>query len=238
LRNFSPLGRNFKHPAILKGEGGGEMWKNYLAAGLISLLIVALAVPAGAQDRSGMSGGQSNQGDQYGRKDQAPVQTQSGDEQKQPQREPWAAFFYIGSDKLLNAKVKDRNGKDAGSVSNLILDGSGKVAYVIISHGGFAGMGSRKISVPAGAVTVSGTGDQRTLTLNFDNEHINSSPEFNSLADLNDRVYAETIYRFFGLQPGWGEEAGRSMQSRGAGGSADQYQLQFQERPLEQESHK
>ena len=178
------------------------MWKNYLAAGLISLLIVALAVPAGAQDRSGMSGGQSNQGDQYGRKGQAPVQTQSGDEQKQPQREPWAAFFYIGSDKLLNAKVKDRNGKDAGSVSNLILDGSGKVAYVIISHGGFAGMGSRKISVPAGAVTVSGTGDQRTLTLNFDNEHINSSPEFNSLADLNDRVYAETLYRFFGCSQG------------------------------------
>ena len=58
---------------------------------------------------------------------------------------------------MIGATVQDHNGKDTGSVSNLILDRSGKVACVTVSEGGSAGIGAKKISVPVGAVWFPGS---------------------------------------------------------------------------------
>ncbi len=128
--------------------------------------------------------------------------------------------MYLDANKLIGATVKDRNGKDTGSVSNLILDRSGKVVYVIVSEGGFAGLGAKKIAVPVGAVTVSATGDKQLLTVNVDEQHLKAAPEYNSVANLADSLYSETIYRFFGLQPQWSEpgQAGQGQASQQTGG--------------------
>lgn len=160
---------------------------------------------------------------------------------KEKTKKQQAASMYLDANKLIGATVKDRNGKDTGSVSNLILDRSGKVIYVVVSEGGFAGLGAKKISVPAGAVTVSANGDKQLLTVNVDEQHLKAAPEYISLANLSDPLYAETIYRFFGLQPQWSEQdQGGSVQGAESEesqqlGNQNQWRFQEQQTPQGQQ---
>ncbi len=142
--------------------------------------------------------------------------------------------------------MKDNTGKDVGKVSNLIFDRNGKVVFVIMSHGGFAGVGGKDISIPAVAVTLCGSGDKREVRLNIGEEQLNSAPEYSNLADLVNPMYTDTIYRFFGLQPQWSERASSSagsqqMQSQGAQQQSfpsQQSQWHFQDTAGQQQKNK
>lgn len=55
----------------------------------------------------------------------------------------------IASDKVEGTGVFDPNGRSLGSVSNVMIDKyTGKVAYVVLSFGGFLGLGERYHPLP------------------------------------------------------------------------------------------
>jgi hypothetical protein len=55
----------------------------------------------------------------------------------------------IGSDKVEGTSVYDRQGNSLGSVYNFMVDKvTGKVAYAVMSFGGFLGMGERYHPIP------------------------------------------------------------------------------------------
>lgn len=55
----------------------------------------------------------------------------------------------IESDRVEGTTVYDRAGNDIGSISRLMIDKqTGKVAYVIMSFGGFLGVGSEEFTIP------------------------------------------------------------------------------------------
>jgi sporulation protein YlmC with PRC-barrel domain len=59
------------------------------------------------------------------------------------------AALTIASDSLLGTKVFDRDGKEVGTISKLMIDArQGKITSAIIKHGGRLGMGGKEISVP------------------------------------------------------------------------------------------
>lgn len=161
-------------------------------------------------------------------------QTQAKSEQKQSESKGKAASMYLDGKEIMDSRVKDRNGNDVGSVSNLILDRTGRVTYVIVSSGGFFGYGGKKVSIPAEAVTITQKEKNREITLNVDKEHLDSAPEYNNLANLDNALYVDTVHRFFGLQPRWNN---RSMQQQGQfqssqqpmQGQSQQNQWKFQE---------
>ncbi|HSR13397.1 MAG TPA: PRC-barrel domain-containing protein [Thermodesulfobacteriota bacterium] len=183
-----------------------------------------------AQDQSGQMGqqsqmsgqgqsGQINQGrqEQSGQKQQRAKSQDDQDMQR-------AASMYLDGQKLIGSDVKDKSGKNIAKVSDLILDRNGKVVYVIVSHGGVAGFGGKDISIPVGAVTLSGSGKDRYFTLNLSAEELNSAPQYNRLADLVNPRYVDTTYRFFGLQPQWGDQGAMG------GGQIQPEQQQLQQR--------
>ncbi len=49
---------------------------------------------------------------------------------------------------LLNAEIKNRQGEDLGEIEELVLDKTGKIKYVVISHGGFLDIGDKVVAVP------------------------------------------------------------------------------------------
>ncbi len=231
--------------------------KKYFAAGLAAAFALATVTLADAQMQGsgqgepstpGTQGGpgmttqsQDRQmGQQPGQADRQMGQTgqtaqQQRDRQSQARKEDEqvrqkAASMYLDGKEIMGAKVKDRGGKDVGSVSNLILDKTGKVAFVIVSHGGVAGFGGKNVSVPVGAVTLSGSGEKKQVVLNVSEEQLNSAPEYNHLADLMNPTYTEVTYRFFGLQPQFGEQEStqaQQMQSQESGKSQQsQWHLQ------------
>ena len=65
----------------------------------------------------------------------------------------------IAADDLENAKLRSPDGKDLGSISELIIDpGTGRVAYAVVELGGFLGIGEADFAVPWALFTPSGDG--------------------------------------------------------------------------------
>lgn len=51
--------------------------------------------------------------------------------------------------KIIGTKVYNKDGENIGKVDDLIVGGDSMVSFAVISVGGFLGMGSRHIAVPA-----------------------------------------------------------------------------------------
>ena len=82
-------------------------------------------------------------------------------------------FNLIASDKVEGTNVYRSNGDKIGSIERLMLDKlSGKVAYAVMSFGGFLGIGQKDVAiapdsfqmVPASASRSSGSGSSIELT--------------------------------------------------------------------------
>jgi hypothetical protein len=78
---------------------------------------------------------------------------------------------------------------------------SGRVVEVIVSSGGFLGMGDELSAVPPTALRFTKYGD--TLQLDASKETLSNAPHFkpNQWPDLGEPSYADAVYRAYGVQP-------------------------------------
>ena len=80
---------------------------------------------------------------------------------------------------LIGAEVRTSGGEEMGPVSDLIINKNGQVVAIVISVGGFLGMGQRDVAIGWDDVTRSGTSsDKNNLQLNMTSDSLMSAPEF------------------------------------------------------------
>jgi len=87
---------------------------------------------------------------------------------------------------LIGMDVRNPQNEKLGDIKDIVLDlHSGKVAYTVLSVGGFLGIGDKYIAVPPSEFTVAPDG--RNLILNADKAKIQSAPGFakNDWPDIN-----------------------------------------------------
>jgi sporulation protein YlmC with PRC-barrel domain len=88
----------------------------------------------------------------------------------------------IASDSLQGTKVYDSQGKELGSISKLMIDPKdGRVASVVIKHGGTAGVGGKEVNVPWNALKVQ-RGD-RGLVATMQQEALERAPSASPSTD-------------------------------------------------------
>ncbi len=110
----------------------------------------------------------------------------------------------LGSATLRHDKVVNLAGQDIGTVEELMIDvTTGRVAYVVLSFGGFLGIGSKLFALPWSAITVD-EGKKR-FVVNVTREALEKMPGFDKdhWPDLNDLEYASGVYRHWGATPHW-----------------------------------
>jgi sporulation protein YlmC with PRC-barrel domain len=93
--------------------------------------------------------------------------------------------------KLVGMKVRNPQNENLGEIQDLVVDlEAGKIAYAVLSVGGFLGIGERHIAVPLNAFTVAA--DQDHLVLNADRERIRNAPGLakDSWPDINSPALA------------------------------------------------
>jgi sporulation protein YlmC with PRC-barrel domain len=101
---------------------------------------------------------------------------------------------------LTGHKVQNTAGEDLGKIEDLVLDeDSGRVLYVVLSFGGFLGMGNRLIAIPWKRLRQQG--DHKGFILNIDKETLEHAPSFDkehwpdmSLPEWRDRI--ETYFAY------------------------------------------
>lgn len=110
----------------------------------------------------------------------------------------------IGSDKVEGTAVYGTDQKKIGNLERVMIDKiSGKVAYAVISFGGFLGVGEDYYPVPWATLKYdTGLGGYLVgLTKN----KLEKAPKYNKATDWNwSRENDRLVYDYYGAAPYWG----------------------------------
>lgn len=113
------------------------------------------------------------------------------------------AQYKAPSTEAVGTTVLDSAGKTIGTVANVIYDVENlRIAALLISHGGFLGMGEKKTAVPP-TTFVSFDAPKKIAKVNFTKEKFLSAPD-TTLADwtgLQNARSVDATYRHFGVTP-------------------------------------
>jgi sporulation protein YlmC with PRC-barrel domain len=110
----------------------------------------------------------------------------------------------LGASTLVHDRVVNLAGQDIGRVEELMVDvTTGRIAYVVLSFGGFMGFGNKLFALPWAAITVDEA--KKRFVCNATRETLERMPGFDKehWPDLNDLEYAQGVYRQWGATPFW-----------------------------------
>jgi sporulation protein YlmC with PRC-barrel domain len=110
--------------------------------------------------------------------------------------------------KLIGTSVKNLQDEKLGDVDNILVDlTSGRIVAVIVSSGGFLGMGDELSAVPPTALRFSP--DRDTLQLDASKEVLSQAPHFkaNEWPDFAEPTYASGVYRAYQVEPYFATDA-------------------------------
>ncbi|NIX75961.1 PRC-barrel domain-containing protein [Microvirga terricola] len=117
------------------------------------------------------------------------------------------AHELIASDKVEGTPVRRMDGEKIGTIERVMIDKkSGKVAYAVMSFGGFMGLGEEYYTLPWGVLTYNTRLD--AYELNLSEEQLRGAPRRNAEGhDLSyDREWEEHVHRYYNASPYWDED--------------------------------
>jgi hypothetical protein len=108
----------------------------------------------------------------------------------------------IGSDKVEGTPVYRSNGERVGQIERIMIDKlSGKVAYAVMSFGGFLGIGEDYYPLPWSLLTFNPALDG--YEVNVSEQQLKGAPKFSKYEnwDWSDPDRGREVYDYFGLTP-------------------------------------
>jgi hypothetical protein len=110
----------------------------------------------------------------------------------------------ISSDKVEGTAVYNHQGEKLGSIYTLMIDKiSGKVAYAVMSFGGFLGIGDRYHPLPWSVLNYDTR--QGGYAVGLDRSVLEGAPTYGSTETPNwsDRRWGEQVHKHYGVRPYW-----------------------------------
>ena len=110
----------------------------------------------------------------------------------------------VSASKIIGEAVINQQKENLGKVHELVIDTElGSVAYVVLSFGGFLGMGNKLFAIPWQAFEFSAT--EYKLILNVNKEKLKNAPGFDrdKMPDFADRSWGETVHNYYGCRAAW-----------------------------------
>ena len=110
----------------------------------------------------------------------------------------------LAADTLTGDKVVNRKKEDLGTIEHLMIDlENGRVAYAVLSFGGFLGMGDKLFAIPWSALTVDTV--EKQFILNVDKAALENAPGFDksNWPNMSDRTWGTTVSSYYDVKPYW-----------------------------------
>src|SRR4051812_5414449 len=110
----------------------------------------------------------------------------------------------MAADTLEGDKVKNRAGDDVGTIEHIMLDvPNGRVAYAVMSFGGFLGMGDKLFAIPWNALELDT--EDKCFILDVDSERLKEAPGFDKdhWPTMADERWATNIHTYYNATPYW-----------------------------------
>lgn len=113
----------------------------------------------------------------------------------------------MDADTLIGDSVVNAAGEDLGEVKAIMLDvQSGRIAYAVLSFGGFLGMGNKLFAIPWSALTLD-AGEKRFI-LNIAKERLDNAPGFDKdhWPSMADASWARQLHEYYDVRPYWDDD--------------------------------
>lgn len=113
--------------------------------------------------------------------------------------------YVMAASTLDGDKVMSSDGEDVGKIKDIMLDvSSGRIAYAVMSSGGFLGIGDKLLAIPWNALALDT--DRKCFLLSVPAEVAKNAPGFDKdhwpvMADL---AWATQLHEYYGSSPYWG----------------------------------
>ena len=110
----------------------------------------------------------------------------------------------ISADKVEGTPVYNPQGEKLGTVHSIMIDKlSGKVAYAVMSFGGFMGIGDRYHPLPWSVLTYDT--QKGGYTVDLDRGTLEKAPTYagGETPDWGDRTWGEQLHQHYGARPYW-----------------------------------
>ena len=107
----------------------------------------------------------------------------------------------LSADSLAGDPVKNLDGDKVADVKNIMIDlTTGQVAYVVLSYGGFLGVGDKYFAVPWAAVRVDQ--DDKALVIDLDEDVMSNAPGFDKddWPDFSSHDWNQHVHAHYGLE--------------------------------------
>ena len=114
-------------------------------------------------------------------------------------------YGVVLASKITGEAVVNRQDENLGKIHELVIDAKeGRLAYAVLSFGGFMGMGNKLFAMPWTAFEFSNS--ENKLILNVDKKKLETAPGFDKDAkwpNFADRTWGDGIYEYYGYKPYW-----------------------------------
>lgn len=111
----------------------------------------------------------------------------------------------IGSDKVEGTSVYRSNGEKVGQIERVMIDKlSGKVAYAVMSFGGFMGIGEDYYPLPWSLLTYNTR--LEGYEVNISEQQLRGAPKYSKHEswDWGDRSRGQILHDYYRVPPYWG----------------------------------
>ena len=107
---------------------------------------------------------------------------------------------------LIGSSVVNQQNEDLGKIEDLVIDTSAaRIAYVVLSFGGFLGLGDKYFAIPWEAFRFD-TSEKRAV-LNVDRRLLENAPGFDkdNWPNMADTAWGGQVFSHYGYRPYWEE---------------------------------
>ena len=115
--------------------------------------------------------------------------------------------------------MQNSAGEDLGKVAEITIDiPARKIAYAVLSFGGFLGMGNKLFAIPWSALRLDE--DKQHFILDVDKQKLQNAPGFDkdNWPDMADTSWGTRIFSYYGAVPYWETHKKEETFRSGGGG--------------------
>lgn len=112
--------------------------------------------------------------------------------------------YVMAASTLDGDKVMSSDGDDIGKIKEIMLDVyTGRIAYAVLSSGGFLGIGDKLLAIPWNALTLDT--DRKCFLLSVSSETVKNAPGFDKdhWPTMADATWASQLHDYYGSSPYW-----------------------------------
>ncbi|QBQ55730.1 PRC-barrel domain-containing protein [Nitrosococcus wardiae] len=112
--------------------------------------------------------------------------------------------YIMAASTLEGDTVVNLEGEELGTITDIMVDvPKGRIAYAVLSFGGFLGMGDKLFAVPWNALILDA--EDKCFVLKVDKETLKNAPGFDkgNWPTMADQRWATQVHTHYGTRPYW-----------------------------------